>query len=794
LGIEHVQRRYTGQRIPRWEDARFVEGRGRYLDDINIPETVEVAFVRSGHAHARLRRIDVDRARQHPQAIAVLVWENLAGVLHPYWTMPLAPIRKAQVTALGHGKVRWVGEPIAAVAAADRYIAEDISDLVAAEYDPLPAVVDACSATQAQAPRLYEEWPDNVVMHQVFTAGDPAGVLAEAAVVVRRRFSTNRHTAVPLESRGCIARYDDWDGTLTVWIGHQDVHLVRAVLADLLRMPLAKIRVISPDVGGAFGIKLPVYPEEMVVCAMARLLRRPVKWVQDRRESLLGDTHAREASIEIEAGFDDAGHLGAVRARITSDAGAYAVAGRGPTIEGVMLARELPGPYRLSHYTYELDVVMTNKAPVAVYRGVAIPVSTFVVERVMDAAAETLGLDPAEIRRRNLVTEFPHTTVTGHVYDTGQYVACLEKALVVSDYQRLREEQARARAAGRYAGIGICTLVDASARGGGFYGRLGLPVATKEGCILRIDPGGGITAAFGTTAQGQGLHTALAQVLADVLGASVDNVTVIMGDTATTPYGGGAWASRGAVMGGAVAQLAAAALQEKVKRIVAHRLEARPEDIDLAGGRAFVRDTPSRGFSLAEIAQTAYFVAADLPPGMEPGLEVMAHWEPEIPATFANATQIMAVEVAPETGEIRILRYVVVEDCGRIINPGLVDGQLRGGIAQGLGGALYEHAVYNEAGQLLTATLMDYLVPGFMEVPEIEIHHLETPSTRTIGGFRGMAESGTAGVPAVIANAVADALRPLGVELVDLPLRPQRIVEMIQAAAARPQQPERGIA
>jgi len=532
----------------------------------------------------------------------------------------------------------------------------------------------------------------------------------------------------------------------------------------------------------------------MVVCGMARLLRRPVKWVQDRRESLLGDTHAREATVEVDAGFDAAGHLQAVRARITSDAGAYAVAGRGPTIEGVMLARELPGPYRLSHYAYELDVVVTNKAPVAVYRGVAIPVSTFIMERVMDTAADTLGLDPAEIRRRNLVAEFPYTTVTGHVYDAGQYITCLEKALEVSDYRRLRQEQETGRAAGRWVGIGICTLVDASARGGGFYGRLGLPAATKEGCTLRMDPGGGITAAFGTTAQGQGLHTALAQVVADVLGTSLNDVTIIMGDTATTPYGGGSWASRGAVMGSAVAQLAAGALREKVRRIVAHQLEARPDDIELAEGRAFVRDTPSRGFTLAEIARTAYFVAADLPPGMEPGLEVMAHWEPEIPATFANATQLMAVEVVPETGEVRILRYVVVEDCGRIINPGLVDGQLRGGIAQGLGGALYEHVVYSETGQLLTATLMDYLIPGFTEVPEIDVHHLETPSTRTIGGFRGMAESGTAGVPAVLANAVADALRPLGVEVTDLPLSPQRIAEMIRAAAARPPlQPGRGM-
>ncbi len=778
--IDRVQRRYTGQRIARWDDRRLVEGHGRYLDDIRLPGLVELAFARSGHGHARLRHVRTDRARQHPEAIAVVTWEDLAGVLQPFWTMPLAPIRKAQVTALASGKVRWVGEPVAAVAAPTRYLAEDIADLVTAEYEPLPAVVDTLAAMTPDSPRLYEEWPDNVVLHQTFAAGTPASVLPEAPTRIRRRFRSNRHTAVPLEGRGCIARYEEWDGTLTVWMGHQDVHLVRAVLADVLQMPMAKIRVISPDVGGAFGIKLPVYPEEMVVCAMARLLKRPVKWVQDRRESLLGDTHAREAVVDIDAGFDNEGHLLAVHAHVISDAGAYAVAGRGPTIEGVMLARELQGPYRFNHYAYDLDVVMTNKAPVAVYRGVAIPVSTFVMERVMDTAAAALGLDPAEIRRRNLVKEFPYTTLTGHVYDSGQYVGTLEKALELIDYPSLRSQQAHRRAEGRYMGIGICTLVDASARGGGFYGRLGLKAATKEGCLLHIDPGGGITAAFGTTAQGQGLHTALAQVVADVLGTSLDQVTVVMGDTATTPYGGGAWASRGAVMGGAVAQLAAAALREKVSRIAAHRLEARAEDIELADGRAFVRGMPARSLTLAEIAHIAYFIAADLPPGMDPGLEVMAHWEPEIPATFANATQAIAVEVDPETGAVEILRYVVVEDCGRMINPGLVDGQVRGGIAQGLGGTLYEHLIYDGAGQLLTASLMDYLLPGAHEIPEIEVHHLETPSTRTIGGFRGVAESGTAGVPAVLANAVADALRPMGVEITELPLSPAKIVEMIK--------------
>ncbi len=771
--------RYVGQRIPRWEDRRFVQGRGRYLDDLRLPEQVEVAFVRSPHAHAWIRRIDAEAARAHPDAIGVYTWEDLQGVLHPFWTMPRGPIRRAHITPLASGKVRWVGEPVAAVVARDRYVAEDLCELVQVEYEPLPAVVDTLDALAPESPRLYEEWPDNVVSHQTFQAGDPEANLAGAAVVIRKRFRSNRVTAVPLEGRGILARWDPLEETLTVWMGHQDVHLVRAVLSEVLALPLGRIRVISPDVGGAFGIKLPIYPEEMVVCALARLLQRPVKWVQDRRESLLGDTHAREAVVDVEAGFDAEGQLRAMRVHVISDAGAYAVAGRGPTIEGSMLARELPGPYDLRHYAYTLDVVMTNKAPVAVYRGVAIPVSTFVMERVMDFAADALQLDPAEIRRRNLVRSFPYTTVTGHVYDAGQYVQGLDRVLELAGYAQWRSEQARLRAAGRYIGIGICCLVDATARGGGFYGRLGLKAATQEGCILRIDPSGGVTAAFGTTTQGQGLHTALAQLLADTLGVPLERVSVVMGDTATTPYGGGAWASRGAVAGGAVALLAARKLREKVQRIAAHLLEAAPQDIELAEGRAFVRGAPARGLSLEEIAHIAYFVAADLPPGLEPGLEVMVHWEPEIPATFAYATQVMVVEVHPGTGAVEILKYLVVEDCGPLINPGLVDGQLRGGILQGLGQALYEELVYDPQGQLLTSTLMDYLLPGIHEAPEVEIHHMSTPSSRTVGGLRGMAESGTAGAPAVLANAVADALKPLGVEVTALPLSPARVVALL---------------
>lgn len=775
-----AQARFTGRAVPRQEGRRLVSGRGRYTDDIRLPGMVHVAFHRSPYAHARIVSIDTGGAREHPGCLGAFTSDDLVGSFQPFWSgLVRGPFRKSSLYPLARGKVRLVGEAVAAVVAESRYLAEDVAERVQVEYDPLPAVVDPEAAIAPGSALLYEEWPDNVVSHQTFATPGLEDAFARAHRVVRRRFRTNRHTAAPMETRGCVADYDPAEEVLTVWIGHQDVHLVRITLAELLDMPLAKVRVIAPDTGGAFGIKLPIYPEEMVVCWLARRLGRPVKWIQDRRECLLGDTHARDAIVDAEMAVDADGRILGLKVGIISDAGGYAVAGRGPAIEGGMLAREMTGPYKVEQYGYDLKVVMTNKAPVAVYRGVAIPIAAFVMERLLENVAQELGIDRIEVRRRNLIDRFPWQTPTGHTYDTGSYRESLEKALELAGFEQLRREQAELRRQGRLVGIGICCLNDASARGGTFYGKLGLPVSGQEGCLLRVDPTGKVTAYLGTTNQGQGLPTAIAQLIADELGLTPDDVLVHMGDTANTPYGGGAWASRGAVTGGAAALLASRAAAEKIRAIAAHMLEANPNDIELKDGQASVRGVPGRSVTLREIARTAYFIASDMPPGMEPGLEFVKNWEPTLPATFSNGTHLAMVEIDRRTGAIRFRRWLIVEDCGRIINPAFVDGQIRGAVAQGLGGAIYEHLIYDENGQLVTSTFMDYLLPSAHDVPELEIHHLETPSTATVGGIKGVAEAGTVGAPAVIASAVADAL---GADVTELPLSPERVLQLMARA------------
>lgn len=772
-------KKYLGRRLPRWEDRRLVTGQGKYTDDIRLPGTLHVAFVRSPHAHAIIKAIRTDGAKAHPQAVAVITGDDLAQMMEPFWSgLQRGPFRKYALYPLSRGKVRQVGEAVVAVVAESRYAAEDIAELIEVEYEPLPPVTNVEQAAAQDASLLYEEWGDNIYSHQTFTTAEVDEAFDRAHLVVRRRFQTPRVTAAPMEGRGCVAHYEP-DGRLTVWVGHQDIHMFRFIIAELLRLPLPSVRVIHPDCGGAFGIKLPVYPEEMVVCALAVKLGRPVKWIQDRREGLLCDTHAREVTVDAEMAFDQDGRILGLQVNALSDAGSYAIAGRGPAIEGGMLVREMPGAWNLPQYRYDLKVVMTNKAPIAVYRGVAIPNSTFIMERLLAAGARQLGLDTVEIRRRNMVKEFPHTTVTGHVYDTGSYIEAMDTALELVKYEELKSEIAAMRAAGRKVGIGLCTLNDASTRSGGFYGKLGLPASSQEGCVLTVDPAGYVTARLGTTVQGQGLHTALAQLIADELSVPMEKIRVEMGDTLTTPHGGGAWASRGATAGGSATLLACQKMKEKLLGIGAFMLQVPGDTVELADGGVRVKADPECRVSVVDIARQAYFIPGEIPPGMEPGLTVVGAWEPTIPATFSNATHICVIEVLPETGALQILKYLVVEDCGVIINLGNVDGQIVGAVAQGLGNAVYEQLIYDENGQLITGTFVDYLLPTATEMPDIEIHHLETPSDRNPGGFKGVAEAGTVGAPSAIANAVADAL---DVEITSLPLSPERVLALLDVS------------
>ena len=772
-----------GARVKRGDDPRLLTGRGRYVDDVTLPRMVHAAFVRSVHAHARLVRVDADRARRAPGVVGVLTGGAVARLCKPYRGVLLhyKGMKTGAMLPLAVERVRYVGEPIVAVAAESRAAADDAAALVEVEYEPLPAVLAPDAALAPGAPLIHPELGDNLLYETRLTAGDVERAFAGAGRVWARTFTTGRHTGVPLEPRSLIADYEPATGALTVWISTQVPHMMQAVLAELFGLREQRVRVVAPDVGGSFGIKIHVYQDDMAACALALTLGRPVKFVASRRESFLSDIHAREQTIRVEVAADADGVLTAMRASITAAVGPYSAYPRSSVVEGGQVLRLLPGPYRLRNYEAALRVVAQNKVVTSQYRAVGHPIAAAVTESMIDLVARDLSLDPAETRRRNLVRpeDLPYTSAAGNVLDSGSYQAALARLVEAADYDRLRREQAAARAQGRHVGIGLACFVELTGPGAQFYGVGGAPISGQDGTTVRLEPGGAVTARVGVTEQGQGTHTALAQIIADVLDVALDDVAVLSGDTAVVPYGGGTWASRGMPIGGSATLLAARALAERIRTVAAALLEAHASDIELAGGRAAVRGSPARGLSYAELARAAHFRSNELR-GVEPSLEATVHYTNPAAWTFTNGAHLAVVEVDTDTGRVRVLRYVAVDDCGRIVNPALVEGQIAGGIAQGLGGALMEHCVYDDAGQLLSATLMDYAVPICGDLPPIEMHHIETPAPDLAGGFKGVGEAGTTGAPAAILNAVNDALAPLGVMLTDQPLTPERIVQALR--------------
>ncbi|PYN38075.1 MAG: carbon monoxide dehydrogenase [Candidatus Rokuibacteriota bacterium] len=744
---------------------------------------VHAAFVRSVHAHARLVHVELDRARRAPGVVGVLTGDAVATLCKPYRGVLLhyKGMKTGAMRPLAVDRVRYVGEPIVAVAAESRAAADDAAALIEVEYEPLPAVLAPESAVAAGAPLIHPELGDNVLYETRLTAGDVERAFADAGRVWVRTFTTGRHTGVPLEPRSLIADYEPATRALTVWISTQVPHMMQAVLAELFGLREQRVRVIAPDVGGSFGIKIHVYQDDMAACALALTLGRPVKFVASRRESFLSDIHAREQTIRVEVAADGEGILTAMRASITAAVGPYSAYPRSSVVEGGQVLRLLPGPYRVRNYDAALRVVAQNKVITSQYRAVGHPIATAVTESMIDLVARDLGLDPAEARRRNLVRpeDLPYTSAAGNVFDSGSYQAALARLLEAADYDRLRREQGAARAAGRHVGIGLACFVELTGPGAQFYGVGGAPISGQEGTTVRLEPGGAVTALVGVTNQGQGTHTALAQIIADVLDVPLDDVAVLSGDTAVVPYGGGTWASRGMPIGGSATLLAARALGERIRTVAAALLEAHAADIELGGSRAAVRGSPERGLSYAELARAAHFRSNELR-GVEPSLEATVHYTNPGAWTFTNGAHLAVVEVDTDTGRVRILRYVAVDDCGRIINPALVEGQIAGGVAQGLGGALMEHCVYDDTGQLLSTTLMDYAVPTCADLPPIEMYHLESPAPGLAGGFKGAGEAGVTGAPAAILNAVNDALAPLGVMLSDQPITPERVVRALR--------------
>ncbi|GAA5114553.1 xanthine dehydrogenase family protein molybdopterin-binding subunit [Pseudonocardia adelaidensis] len=763
-----------GRNVRRKEDQRLITGRGRYVSDIELPRMRHVAFLRSPYGHARITGVDASAAREAGHR--VFTGADFAHVaLRAQSALP--SYVETDQPVLAHEKVCYSGEPVAAVVAADRYRAEDGLELVDVEYEALPATV--CAWVEPAEP-VHPEAPDNVLLQRTFDAGSVTDAFAAADLVVERELITNRHAGNPMECRAGVALWDAADGKLTFWNGTQVPHIVRNMIAELLDLPEGKVRVVAPDVGGGFGVKSVLYAEDVALCLMARQMPgTPLKWVEDRAEHLLAATHARDHRYLMKAGFAADGTLLAVEADVTCNVGAYSVYPWTAGIEPLMAGGLLSGPYKLENYRCTVRGVATNTAPSGPYRGVARPASVFAMEAVFDAAAARLGLDAIEIRRRNVITpeDIPYTMPSRLVDDSGHYGECLDKALAALGYPAFRAEQARRREAGENPlGIGVALYNELTGLGRAASAGPRMPFRTgHDACTVRVNPDGRVTVISGITSQGQGSQTMIAQIVADALGVGYDDVDVRIGDTDEALWGFGAFSSRQAVIGGGAAHNTALEVRKKLVRLAADLIEAAEDDLEVVGGEVFVRGDPKPQITVAEVARVAYLESNRLPAGIEPGLDATAFYDP-IRGAFAAGAQVAAVEVDRATGELRILRYVCVEDAGRAMHPQIVDGQIAGAIAQGIGGAMYEHLVYDDAGNLSTGTLLDYLMPTSAEVPDMVIGHVSRPAANPLG-VRGVGEGGTLGPSAVLAGAVRDAL---GIDVDTLPISPGSVWKELQ--------------
>jgi aerobic carbon-monoxide dehydrogenase large subunit len=687
---------------------------------------------------------------------------------------------------LARGKVRFVGEPVAAVVATSRYLAEDASELVSVDIDPLPPVANIEAALAPDAPMLHEGWSSNCYVRRRFSGGDVETAFKDAARRLSVTLTMGRHSGIPMETRGCLASFDQASRLLTLWTSHQMPHVLRTSVARLIGFPEHQLRVIAPDVGGGYGVKSNVYPEEIVICLLALRLGRPVRWIEDRREHLLAAAQARDHVHQLDVAFDLDGRVRGLRAKVWADAGAYSLFPWTANMEPGTALSMLPGPYRIENYEGEGVAVATNKCPGGPYRGIARVPACFSIERAMDQVARELGMDPVEVRRRNMVRseDFPYHTSSGNVYDRGSYLESLDELETVADLAGLRRWQADQQASGRYIGIGIASFVEQTAHGVAEYvARKVEMIFGYDTAVVRIDPGGHATVLVGIHSHGQGLETTLAQIAADELGLPMKDVRVVFGDTESCPYGNGTFGSRSAVMCGGATQLAAQTLRRKLIQVAAHLLEVTPQELQLEDGKVSIRARRESSLSVARLAHIIHLRPDYLPPGTEPTLDAQATYSAEPGrGTFSNGAHLAVVEVDVETGFVKIVRYLAIDDCGRMLNPMIVEGQIHGGICQGIGGAMFEDFVYDEAGNPLSTTFLDYLMPGTTDIPNIEVGHLETPST-FINGVKGVGESGTIAPAAALAAAVEDAIAPIGRCFVNqTPLTPERVLSYVDAA------------
>ncbi len=772
----------VGQRVKPRKDLALVQGHGTYVDDIKLPKMVHASFVRSVYAHARIKKIDVAKAQSMPGVVYVLTGAEEARQL-VYW-MEKPGMRQPERLSLARDKVRYVGEPVAVVAATSLSIAEDAAEQVEVEYELLEAVVDAEKALERESPLLYESWKDNVIFHDVHRSEGTDKAFAGADFVFKERLVSNRYSPTPMENRGIMARYDKDANFLTVWASTQFPHVMRTFLSQVLEYPENRIRVIAPNVGGGFGIKSAIFPDEVSAVILSMKLGRPVKWVEERHEHLLVAGHERQQVHYVECAVKKDGTLLALRDKIIADFGASGMFWT--EVQPAMLtAASLPGPYRLRNYDFDLWCVSTNKAPCGPHRGFGRPVAAFVIERMMDIIAKNLKISPVEMRLKNMIdpSEMPWTTPIGVLYDTGNYKNVLRRTLELADYERLKADQARLRERGKRIGLGIATYVEYTAPGSSrLQGPLGWAVGGWESCHLTINPTGKVTGQLGTASQGQAHETVFAQVISDALGAKFDDVYVDEGDTQNAPYGWGAWASRSTVATGGACIKASRKMKDKVLQIAAHLLGEAPEDLEMKDSLISSKRS-KRSLTLQRIADVALRFSGKLPAGMEPGLDITVYYEPDSPTTCSYATHLAMVEVDKETGSLRLLKYFIVDDAGVLVNPLTVEGQVHGSLAHGIGGAMLEDLVYSDDGQLLSSTFIDYLLPTAEVMPELTHDFVETPSL-TLGGFKGMGEGAAIPTAAALTNAVDDALSESGVKFLQLPITPEKVYRLMKREAS----------
>ena len=779
-----VDRGYIGQSVPRANAQRLLQGRGVFTDDLRFPRLAHVVFFRSPHAHALIKKLDMKRARAAPGVIAVVDGRAVAEYCTPWVAVlgHLKGIKSPAQHAIAIDRACWQGEAVAAVVAETRTQAEDAAALIEAEWEELPVVTDMEESLK-NTKTIHAELGDNVCFKREHTTDAVDDAFKNADVVVEDTFHFGRHTGVCLEGRAILADYNAGEHSLTVYHATQAPHMMQDIFSRHLNIPEANVRVIAKDIGGSFGIKVHVYPDEMATAALSVMLRRPVKFLADRLESFLSDIHCREHRVHVKVAVKKSGEILAFELDDLTAIGPYSVYPRTSGIEGNQVVNLTGGPYKHQQYRAKMNVVFTNKNVTCQYRAVGHPIAVALTEGIVDLAAQKIGMDPAEFRRKNLIADdaYPYTFPSGIKFEKLSHHRTLNKLLDVMAYDRLKKERDDLRAKGIYRGIGLAAMIEVTNPSPAFYGVGGARISAQDGATLRLEPTGMVTVMCSVTEQGQGTEGIFAQIAASAVGVSIEKVKVITGDTGVTPYGGGTWASRGAGIGGEAVLQSGRALRANILDIAAAILKVDRAELDIESNSVVSLLTREAKMPLAELGRVAYFRPDTLPMDFQSELTVTRHYTPrQYGFTFTNGIQASLVEVDPDTGFVKLLKHWCVEDSGTIINPMLVDEQIRGGVVQGIGAALFEECVYGEDGQLLNGNMADYLVPMSGEMPDIVCAHIETPTLQSQLGAKGVGEAGTAGAPAAVMNAINDALVPFGARVTRMPFTPERILQALK--------------